>query len=193
MRSSPGCCARHWADDSRTALCGPKTAVLVDHEADRQDCGEPGVWFDQGLDIVEAGGAALRRCGGPGGSILGATVAVGSAQPRDGDASTDAVRRLAQGDLGPDGMRAIRAGMDPSQLALAIRHDPRYRQAALYGLTPGWETLSLGGKPTLDFGQSGLEAQQINAAMPPVACCVRPGPSCFGPPVPKIGAVRCAV
>lgn len=99
----------------------------------------------------------------------------------DTDARTDAVRRITQGDLGPDGLMAIRAGMDPSQLALAIRHDPRYRQAALYGLTPGWETLSLGGKPTLDFGQSGLDAQQINAATP-VSGLLRPArPFVFRP------------
>ena len=101
-----------------------------------------------------------------GAAILGATLAAGSARPLEGDARTDAVRRLAQGDLGPEGLAAIRAGMDTSQLALAIRHDPNLRRAAFYDLTPGWETLSLGGKPTLDFGQSGLEAQQINAATP---------------------------
>ena len=101
-----------------------------------------------------------------GAAILGATLAAGSAQPLESDARTEAVRRLAQGDLGPEGLAAIRAGMDTSQLALAIRHDPNLRRAAFYDLTPGWETLSLGGKPTLDFGQSGLEAQQINAATP---------------------------
>ena len=47
-----------------------------------------------------------------------------------------------------------------------MRHDPSDRRAALYGLTPGWESLSLGGKPSLDFGASGLEAQKLNAAMP---------------------------
>ena len=116
---------------------------------------------------------AIKRAARPHGvmfvlaaSILGATVAAGSAQPLEGDARTEAVRQLAQDDLGPEGLAAIRAGMDTSQLALAIRHDPNLRQVALYGLTPGWETLSLGGKPTLDFGQSGLEAQQINAATP---------------------------
>jgi len=36
----------------------------------------------------------------------------------------------------------------------------------LYGLTPGWESLSLGGKPTLDAVLSGLKAQQMNAATP---------------------------
>lgn len=101
-----------------------------------------------------------------GAAILGATLAAGSAQPLESDARTEAVRRLAQGDLGPEGLAAIRAGMDTSQLALAIRHDPNLRRAAFYDLTPGWETLSLGGKPTLDFGQSGLEAQRINAATP---------------------------
>lgn len=116
-----------------------------------------------------------------GAAMLGAAVAAGSAQPHDGDARTDAVRRLAQGDLGPDGLAAIRAGMDTSQLALAIRHDPNLRRTAFYDLTPGWETLSLGGKPALDFGQSGLEAQQINAATP-VSGLLRPArPFVFRP------------
>ena len=126
-------------------------------------------------------------------SIVGAALAVSSVQRPEGDVQTDAVRRLTQGDLGPDGMMAIRAGMDPSQLALAIRHDPRYRQAALYGLTPGWETLSLGGKPTLDFGQSGLDAQQINAATP-VSGLLRPArPFIFSPAsaADRSRALRC--
>lgn len=97
--------------------------------------------------------------------MIPVTLAVATARP-DIDRQAQAVRLATGGDLGPDGFFAIHADMDPSQLALAIRHDPRYRQAALYGLTPGWETLSLGGKPTLDFGQSGLEAQRINAATP---------------------------
>jgi len=116
---------------------------------------------------------AMKRAARPhgvvavlGAAILGATLAAGSAQPLGSDARTEAVRRLAQGDLGPEGLAAIRAGMDTSQLALAIRHDPNLRRAAFYDLTPGWETLSLGGKPMLDFGQSGLEAQRINAATP---------------------------
>jgi hypothetical protein len=71
--------------------------------------------------------------------------------------------------------------MDTSQLALAIRHDPNLRRTAFYDLTPGWETLSLGGKPALDFGQSGLEAQQINAATP-VSGLLRPArPFVFRP------------
>ncbi len=116
-----------------------------------------------------------------GAAVLGATLAAGSAQPLESDARTEAVRRLAQGNLGPEGLAAISAGMDTSQLALAIRHDPNLRRAAFYDLTPGWETLSLGGKPTLDFGQSGLEAQQINAATP-VSGLLRPArPFVFRP------------
>lgn len=68
----------------------------------------------------------------------------------------------------------MRARLTPSQLALAIRSDPNDKQAALYGLTPGWESLTLAGKPTLELGANGLNAQRMNAAMPAAVGALRP-------------------
>jgi hypothetical protein len=56
--------------------------------------------------------------------------------------------------------------MDASQLAVAARHDPGARTSALYGLTPGWDSLTLAGRPTLGFGATGLDAMKLNAATP---------------------------
>ncbi|HZW15833.1 MAG TPA: cell wall hydrolase [Brevundimonas sp.] len=99
-------------------------------------------------------------------AAFGVAMAAGSTVRPEIDRSAEAVRQLTDGDLGDKGLAAIAARMTPSQLAIAIRHDPAGRLPALYGLTPGWENLSLGGKPSLDFGASGIEAQKLNAAMP---------------------------
>ena len=63
--------------------------------------------------------------------------------------------------------------MDPSQLALALRHDLSNPTADPYGLTPGWESLTLAGRPTLGFGASGLDAMKLNAATPTVSGYLR--------------------
>ncbi|MBW8303798.1 MAG: cell wall hydrolase [Brevundimonas sp.] len=99
-------------------------------------------------------------------AAVGVAMAASSTVRPEIDRRAEAVRQLTGGDLTDKGLGAITARMTPSQLAIAMRHDPSERRAALYGLTPGWETLSLGGKPSLDFGASGLEAQKLNAAMP---------------------------
>ena len=108
--------------------------------------------------LVAAAPAAL--------AAIGVAMAASSTARPEIDTRAEAVRRLTAGDLTDRGLIAITAGMTPSQRAIALRHDPNERRAALYGLTPGWESLSLGGKPSLDFGASGLEAQKLNAAMP---------------------------
>ncbi|WP_324810366.1 cell wall hydrolase [Brevundimonas sp.] len=99
-------------------------------------------------------------------AAIGVAMAASSTVRPEIDRRAEAVRRVTHGDLTDKGLAAIMARMTPSQLAVAIRHDPNERRPALYGLTPGWENLSLGGKPSLDFGASGLEAQRLNAAMP---------------------------
>lgn len=99
-------------------------------------------------------------------AALGVAVAAGSTTRSDSDRTVERVARITQGDLSPRGLSALSAGLDPSQLALAIRHDPANGDARLYGLTPGWESLTLGGKPSLDLGTSGLDAQKANAATP---------------------------
>ncbi len=106
-------------------------------------------------------------------AAIGVAMAASSTPRPEIDTRAEAVRRVTHGDLGEKGLAALTARMTPSQLAVALRHDPSDRRAALYGLTPGWESLSLGGKPSLDFGATGLEAQQLNAAMP-VSGLLRP-------------------
>jgi len=106
-------------------------------------------------------------------AAIGLAVAASSTPRPEIDRRAEAVRRVTHGDLTPAGLAAITARMDPAQLALAIRHDPNARRAALYGLTPGWESLTLAGKPSLDFGATGLEAHKLNAAMPAAAGLLR--------------------
>ena len=106
-------------------------------------------------------------------AVFGVAMAASSTPRPDIDHRAEAVARLTQGDLTDKGLAAIAAQMTPSELALAIRHDPAERRAELYGLTPGWESLTLAGKPSLDFGASGLEAQKLNAAMPDATALLR--------------------
>lgn len=105
---------------------------------------------------------------------LGAAVTASSSpRPEDGLAA-EAVARVTRGELSPEAFAALRGRLDPAQLALAMRHDPALLHTAAYGLTPGWETLSLGGKPNLMSTASGLEAQRLNAASPFVLGALRP-------------------
>lgn len=99
-------------------------------------------------------------------AALGVAMAASSAPRPDIDRTAEAVARITGGDLTPKGLRLLEARLDASQLAMAVRHDPNNRRAELYGLTPGWESLTLAGKPGLDLGATGLDAQKLNAAMP---------------------------
>jgi spore germination cell wall hydrolase CwlJ-like protein len=99
-------------------------------------------------------------------AAFGVAMAASSTPRPEIDRRAEAVRDLTGGDLGERGMAAITARMDASQLAIALRHDPNVRRAALYGLTPGWESLTLAGRPTLDFGATGVDAMKLNAATP---------------------------
>ena len=135
--------------------------------------------------LVAAAPAAL--------AAVGVAMAAGSTVRPEIDRRTEAVRQLTAGDLSEKGLAAIAGRMTPSQLAIAIRHDPAGRSPALYGLTPGWESLSLGGKPSLDFGASGLEAQKLNAAMPVSGLLRAARPFEFKPAtaVDRRRAIRC--
>ena len=99
-------------------------------------------------------------------AAFGVAMAASSTPRPEIDRRAEAVRSLTGGDLGARGLAAITNRMDPSQLAIALRHDPGQRRAALYGLTPGWESLTLAGRPTLNFGATGLDAMKLNAATP---------------------------
>jgi spore germination cell wall hydrolase CwlJ-like protein len=99
-------------------------------------------------------------------AAFGVAMAASSTPRPEIDRRAEVVRKLTHGDLGSRGLAAITGRMDPSQLAIALRHDPGERRAALYGLTPGWESLTLAGRPTLDLGATGLDAMKLNAATP---------------------------
>lgn len=99
-------------------------------------------------------------------AALGVAVAASSDPRSEIDRRAEVVRTLTRGDPGARGLAAITARMTPSELAVALRHAPGERRPALYGLTPGWESLTLAGRPTLDFGATGLDAMKLNAATP---------------------------
>lgn len=107
-------------------------------------------------------------------AAMGVAMSASSSPRPDIDRTVEAVARTTGGDLGPGGMAAVMARLDAAQLALARRHDPALNLPELYGLTPGWESLTLGGKPSLDPGVSGLAAQQLNAAMPNALGALQP-------------------
>ncbi len=115
-------------------------------------------------------------------AAFGVAMAASSTTRPEIDRRAEAVRGLTGGDLGARGLAAITSRMDASQLAIALRHDPGERRAALYGLTPGWESLTLAGRPTLDFGATGLDAMKLNAATPDASEFLRPAqPFAFKP------------
>jgi spore germination cell wall hydrolase CwlJ-like protein len=107
-------------------------------------------------------------------AAFGVAMAASSTPRPEIDRRAELVRQLTRGDLSDKGLLAISSRMDPSQLALAIRHDPSLRNPALYGLTPGWESLTLAGKPALGFGPAGLDAIKLNAATPVTSGLLRP-------------------
>ena len=106
-------------------------------------------------------------------AALGVAMAASSTVRPAEDRTAEAVARITQGDLSARGLAALSARMDPAQLALAVRFDPNENRAALLGLTPGWESLTLAGRPTLELGVNGLDAQKRNAAMPAAVGALR--------------------
>lgn len=127
-------------------------------------------------------------------AALGVAMAASSTVRPTGDRTAEAVARVTEGDLSARGLAALSARMDPAQLALAARFDPNEQRAALLGLTPGWESLTLAGRPTLELGVSGLDAQKRNAAMPAAMGALRPAaPFVFqtATPADRARALRC--
>ena len=115
-------------------------------------------------------------------AVFGVAMAASSTPRPEIDQRVESVRRLTGGDLSDKGLAAITSRMTASQLALARRLDPSDRRPDLYGLTPGWETLTLVGKPTLTFGETGLDALRLNASTPNAGGQLRPArPFAFRP------------
>ncbi|MFN4295668.1 MAG: cell wall hydrolase [Brevundimonas sp.] len=92
----------------------------------------------------------------------------------ESDRTAEGLARLTQGRLDDAGLLAISERLDPASLALARRHDPAFGGPDLTGLTPGWETLTLNGRPRLDATASGAEAFRLNAAMGARTDALRP-------------------
>lgn len=106
-------------------------------------------------------------------AAFGVAMAATSAPRPEIERRAETVRTLTRGETGDRGLAAITRRMNPSQLAIARRHETGARSTTLYGLTPGWESLTLAGRPTLDFGASGLDAMKLNAATPVVSGYLR--------------------
>lgn len=97
-------------------------------------------------------------------TALAAGVNANSSPRLDMDRTAEAVAEAANGRYDILGMAGVMSRLDGAQLALALRHDPAMGTAGLPGLTVGWESLRLGGKPD-PFAQTlnGTEALRLNA------------------------------
>ncbi|MBG7614248.1 cell wall hydrolase [Brevundimonas sp. BAL450] len=92
----------------------------------------------------------------------------------ESDRTAEGLARLTQGQLNEAGLLAVSGRLDPATLALAQRHDPAFGRPGISGLTPGWESLTLNGRPRLDGTASGADARRLNAAMAAEAGALRP-------------------
>ncbi|MES2835524.1 MAG: cell wall hydrolase [Pseudomonadota bacterium] len=107
-------------------------------------------------------------------AALGVAMAASSMTRPEIDLRIEEVARITRGDLTPKGLAALAMRMDAGQLAVARRHDPSNKEPLKLGLTPGWESLSLAGRPSLESVVSGLDAQRRNAATPAALGALRP-------------------
>jgi len=83
------------------------------------------------------------------------------------------VLAATRGDLSEASLRRMAGRMDPAAAALAARHDPSAKPEP-WGLTPGWETLDIRRKPTLEFEVvDAAEAQRLNASIPMISGLLR--------------------
>lgn len=99
-------------------------------------------------------------------AVMGVALSAGSTSGPVPESGAAAVARAAGADLSDQGLRSLTAGFDPATLSLAMRHDPAGDGPRLSGLTPGWESLTIAGKPSLDpDAVSGSDALRLNEAM----------------------------
>jgi len=106
------------------------------------------------------------------GALLMAASTPSALQPRE--RFVDPIVTEVGPDLTDAALLRVSSRLDPAGLALARRHDPALTPA-VWGLTPGWENLSLSGRPPLDaLGRAGVEIQRLNAASPVVVGALRP-------------------
>lgn len=127
-------------------------------------------------------------------AAFGVAVAASSAARPDVERTAEGIARLTRGDWTQVGLLAVSSRMDAAQIALAARFDPNDPRPAPLGLTLGWESLTLAGKPGFELGASGRDAQRLNAAMPIEFGALRPArPFVFTPasPADRARALRC--
>jgi spore germination cell wall hydrolase CwlJ-like protein len=127
-------------------------------------------------------------------AAFGVAVAASSATRPDFERTAEGIARLTRGDWTQAGLLAVSSRMDAAQLALAARFDPNDPHPTPLGLTPGWESLTLAGKPGFELGANGRDAQRLNAAMPATVGALRPArPFVFTPasPADRARALRC--
>ena len=133
-------------------------------------------WSGSRLKLRRLSMAAL-----PAVAALGVAMAASSTPRDDLDRTAERVARITQGDLTPEGLAALKADLDPAIVAQVMRLEGG--QAGALALTPGWETLTLAGKPGSALGDaSGFEALKLNAATPTMRAALRPAlPFRFSP------------
>lgn len=118
-------------------------------------------WLERTLRLLVGTPAPLIAA-----SVALAAMSASSAPRPDVTAAAGAPVLTGERDL-----QRVLARLDPATRSLVLRHETDLSQ--LYGLTPGWESVSLAGKPRLELGQTGVEAQRLNAALPAVIGALR--------------------
>ncbi|HEY0051872.1 MAG TPA: cell wall hydrolase [Caulobacteraceae bacterium] len=110
--------------------------------------------------------------------LAGLSLTASSAVVSPGRASALAVAQLTGPELSEAALTRVKGRLTSSQLAVAARHDPaaQLTPTVVYGgLTPGWESFTLQGKPPLAASTvDGLRAQQLNASIPAVKGAIVP-------------------
>lgn len=99
----------------------------------------------------------------------------------DMDRTVEAIADASGGRYNDAGLAGVMARLDRSQLALAMRHDPSMGAELALGLTPGWASLRLGGRPDPFAIASGLAAMRLNAAQANDANVLPAAPFAFKP------------
>lgn len=119
------------------------------------------------VKLAPAGFAAI--------AMLGVALSASSmVRPLESPSNVEDILSQVGPDLSEGALDRYAARMDPASLALARRHDPAFTPV-VWGVTPGWENLSLTGRPPMDaLSRSGLQAQRLNAAVPVVSGALRP-------------------
>lgn len=119
--------------------------------------------------IVRLAPAAFAALG-----VMGLALSASSMSGSGGRADVHGIVAAVGPDLSDAALARLSARLDPAALSLARRHDPALTPA-VWGVTPGWENLSLSGRPPMDaLSRAGIEAQRVNAAIPIVSGAVRP-------------------